>query len=101
MSLDETYQFDEKTEMDEGQDAMDDIDAFEARLRGEAPARKAPSAGAARAKENAPKQPANGKKGADYVSAAVKAPKMTEAQQDAADARSAVADLTKFEQRVG
>ena len=38
MSLDETYQFDEKTEMDEGQDAMDDIDAFEARMRGEAKA---------------------------------------------------------------
>jgi hypothetical protein len=38
MSLDETYQFDEKTEIDEGQDAMDDIDAFEARMRGEAKA---------------------------------------------------------------
>lgn len=99
--MDETYHFEEQSERAEGIEAIDDIDAFEARLRGEAPARKAPSAGAARAKENAPKQPANGKKGADYVSAAVKAPKMTEAQQDAADARSAVADLTKFEQRVG
>ena len=35
MSLEETYQFDEKTDKDEGQDAMDDIDAFEARMRGE------------------------------------------------------------------
>ena len=35
MSLEETYQFDEKTDQDEGQDAMDDIDAFEARMRGE------------------------------------------------------------------
>ena len=38
MSLDETYQFDEKAEMDEGQEAMDDIDAFEKRMRGEAKA---------------------------------------------------------------
>ena len=99
--MDETYHFEEKSERAEGREAMDDIDAFEARMRGEAPARKAaPSASAARAKENKPK-PSNGKKGADYVSAAVKAPKMTEAQQDAADARSAVADLAKFEQRVG
>lgn len=37
MSLDETYQFDEKSD-DEGQDAMDDIDAFEKRMRGEAKA---------------------------------------------------------------
>ena len=96
--MDETYHFEEKSERAEGREAMDDIDAFEARMRGDAPARKA--APSANAKENKPK-PSNGKKGADYVSAAVKAPKMTEAQQDAADARSAVADLAKFEQRVG
>lgn len=40
--MDETYNFDEKTEKDEGQDAMDDIDAFEKRMRGEASA-KAPA----------------------------------------------------------
>ena len=37
--MDETYNFDEKTEKDEGQDAMDDIDAFEKRMRGEASAK--------------------------------------------------------------
>ena len=118
--MEDTYHFDEQTEKAEGMEAMDDIEAFERRLRGEAPPAKAAAPAPVRAKvgsarrltamrgtrrpdrsawqENKPK-PANGKKGSAYVQAAVKAPKMTEAQQEAADARSAVADLAKFEQR--
>eukprot|EP00320_Phaeocystis_rex_P002086 CAMPEP_0119056908 /NCGR_PEP_ID=MMETSP1178-20130426/1475_1 /TAXON_ID=33656 /ORGANISM="unid sp, Strain CCMP2000" /LENGTH=104 /DNA_ID=CAMNT_0007037689 /DNA_START=25 /DNA_END=342 /DNA_ORIENTATION=- len=101
MSMEETYQFDEKTEMDEGQDAMDDIDAFERRMRGEAPV-KAP-AKPLQARENKPKPAAKPvKKGSEYVleaAAAVKPPKMTDAQHDAAEAISAVSDLDKFDQR--
>ena len=122
--MDDTYYFEEKSAKAEGLEALDDIDAFEKKLRGEAPAQPSRAAAAPKLhakvracsrratpctslvrrahpcwrQENKPK-PANGKKGSAYVQAAVKAPKMTEAQQEAADARSAVADLAKFEQR--
>ena len=39
--MDETYYFEEKSEKTEGREAIDDIDAFERRLRGEAPAKAA------------------------------------------------------------
>lgn len=96
MSLDETYQFDEKTEIDEGQDAMDDIDAFEARMRGEAKAPAKPL----QTRDNKPKPAAKPmKKGSAYVALAVKPPKMTDAQHDADEAMSAVSDLDKFDRQ--
>ena len=96
MSLEETYQFDEKTDQDEGQDAMDDIDAFEARMRGEVKAPAKPL----QTRDNKPKPAAKPmKKGSAYVASAVKPAKMTDAQQDTEEAMSALSDLDKFDRQ--
>mmetsp|Transcript_5767 Transcript_5767/g.14644 ORF Transcript_5767/g.14644 Transcript_5767/m.14644 type:complete len:97 (-) Transcript_5767:318-608(-) len=85
---------------DEGQSATNDIDAFERKLRGEAPIPKKPSAPLA---SKAPASKSHAKKGSDYVSSAAKskAGAKTDEQLEAAEARAAVSDLDRFEQRLG
>ena len=91
------------SDSDEGQQAMDDIDAFERRLRGEA----APAAAlktAAGARVNKPKQqeqrkPAS-KSGASYVQAAhaaVKPAPVSEKEEAAVEGRRMVAELDDFD----
>jgi len=148
MSLEETYQFDEKTDKDEGQDAMDDIDAFEARMRGEvkAPAKplqtrvripavaSTPSRADARDRTHVAGQQAKARRQAHEegvrirrkrrregractpevgpahpcdteahlracLPRTVKPAKMTDAQQDAEEAMSALSDLDKFDRQ--
>ena len=148
MSLEETYQFDEKTDKDEGQDAMDDIDAFEARMRGEvkAPAKPlqtrvripavacTPSRADARDRTHVAGQQAQARRQAHEegvrirrkrrregractpeggpahpcdteahlracLPRTVKPAKMTDAQQDAEEAMSALSDLDKFDRQ--
>ena len=77
---------------DEAQTTYDELDAFERRLRGEAPAQKP----LAVRKDNRPKAaPAAAKPGKAYVQAA-KPKRMTEEQEELAEAQRAVADLEKF-----
>ena len=100
--LGDTY-LDAGSDSDEGQQAMDDIDAFERRLRGEA----APAAAlktAAGARVNKPKQqeqrkPAS-KAGASYVQAAhaaVKPAPVSEKEEAAVEGRRMVAELDDFD----
>ena len=100
--LGDTY-LDAGSDSDEGQQAMDDIDAFERRLRGEA----APAAAlktAAGARVNKPKQqeqrkPAS-KSGASYVQAAhaaVKPAPVSEKEEAAVEGRRMVAELDDFD----
>ena len=89
MNLDETYQFESGSS--EAREAMDDIDAFERRLRGEEPAARKP---VAVQKENRPKKPVV--KGSHYVSSAVKSRELTEEEEDRAEAKAAMAELDKF-----
>ena len=91
MNLEETYQFESGSS--EAREAIDDIDAFERRLRGEAPAAR--KAAAPLQKENRPKKTVV--KGSHYVSSAVKAREMTEEEEDRAEAKLAMAELDRFE----
>merc|ERR1719152_1054335 len=97
-AAEETYALDDSD--DEGLKAMDDIDRFEQRLaNGQGPVRSGVAAAASKAKEN--KQRQNIKKGNEYVQAAVKAKDLSDTQLEAAEAKSAVDELAKFEARVG
>uniref|UniRef100_A0A6T8A4W2 Uncharacterized protein n=1 Tax=Prymnesium polylepis TaxID=72548 RepID=A0A6T8A4W2_9EUKA len=84
---------------DEGQAATDEIDAFEARLRGDAP----PAKKSAPLAPKVPQQKVAVKKGSDYVNSAVKSKAATKSdeQLEAAEAQAAVSDLDRFEQRLG
>jgi len=100
--LGDTY-LDAGSDSDEGQQAMDDIDAFERRLRGEA----APAAAlktAAGARVNKPKQQEQrkppSKSGASYVQAAhaaVKPAPVSEKEEAAVEGRRMVAELDDFD----
>ena len=89
---------------DEGQQAMDDIDAFERRLRGEAPAAAQPSLKTS-SSVNKPKQQEQQRKpkpGAHYVQAAhaaVKTAAVSEKAADAAEGRRMVSELDDFDSR--
>ena len=80
---------------DEAQTTYDELDAFERRLRGEAPTAKPKVC----QKENRPKAAApptnSAKTGKSYV-AASKPKRMTEEQEDQLEAQRAVADLERF-----
>ena len=94
---DTMYEFKEN-DRSEAQEAEDEIEAFERRQRGEAPAKK-PSANNPRA---APVQKHGAiKAGSEYVQNAVKSRARSEAQEAADEGRRDVSDLDKFEQRNG
>ena len=89
--MDETYDFKENDKFAEAREAEDDIDAFERKLRGEAPTQKAVSK---RASVPAPK--AGGmKSGSHYVRNAVK-PAASEADAEADEAKRDVSDLPSY-----
>jgi len=92
--MNDTYVFDDSD--DEARDTMDEIDAFERRMRGEAPKQKPGQQPKAYAPK--PARPAV-KSGSTYVQSAVKAQQLTEDELAAAEAKVAVSDLDKFEQQ--
>lgn len=102
VAMNETYMFDEQSKYEEAQETMDELDAFEARLRGEAaPSSRAvsitrpvvPSSSSA-----ARKSASTGvkKAGSEYVAAAVRTNR-SEEEQEAEDARRAVRDIDRFD----
>ena len=83
----------------EAQQTMDDLDDFERRLAGGAPLSK-PAVSRAPPPMRAPAAPkAGAKKGSEYVKASRTA--KSEEEQDAEDAKNAVSDLDKFDQKFG
>ena len=83
----------------EAQQTMDDLDDFERRLAG-GPAVSKAAVSRAPPPMRAPAAPkAGAKKGSEYVKASRAA--KSEEEQDAEDARNAVSDLDKFDQKFG
>lgn len=92
--------FDEPTAVEEAQETMDELDAFEARLRDDAargrPAAPPRASVVAPAKKPAVSGGAAGRKaGSEYVAAAVRS-KQSEEEAEGEDARRAVADIDSF-----
>ena len=77
--------------------SIDDIDAFERRLNGEAPAQV--SGVAKKVSKISVAKPA--RTGSSYVQGAVKPAALTEAEEEAVEARRALADLELFEAKHG
>lgn len=93
-AMSETYLFVEPSGQEEARETMDELDAFEARLRGDIAPRR-PAAPAAPSGRK-PAAAANAKKaGSDYVANAVRA-KRSEEEQEVEDARRAVHDIERF-----
>lgn len=101
LSLDETqgYETFKENAGVEAQQTMDDLDDFERRLAG-GPAVSKAAVSRAPPPMRAPAAPkAGAKKGSEYVKASRAA--KSEEEQDAEDARNAVSDLDKFDQKFG
>ena len=102
VALDETgYEMFKENKFEEAQQVMDDLDDFDRRLAGGAPMAKAAAKAAAKVppvRAPAPK-PGVKKAGSEYVKASRVAKSEEEVEAD--DARKAVSDLDKFDQRWG
>jgi hypothetical protein len=98
-AMGETYLFDEPSRQDEARETLDELEAFEARLRGDtAPRRQAAPAVSSGRKPAAAARAQ--KAGSEYVANAVRA-KRSEEEQEAEDARRAVRDIEHFQSAGG
>jgi len=97
-AMNETYFFEEPSGREEARETMDELDAFEARLRGEAaPERRAAPSSSTAAPSGGRKPATTGaKKGSEYVTASVQTKRTSEEEMEAEDARNAVRDIDRF-----
>jgi hypothetical protein len=93
-AMTETYVFDEPSRQDEARETLDELDAFEARLRGDTAAQRQAVPVALSGRK--PAAAASAKKaGSEYVANAVRAKRSEEEEEDD-DARRAVHDIERF-----